>query len=76
MNISGIFITRPVMTALVMFAILLFGGIGYKSLSVSNLPNVDFPTLQVTSTLPGASAETMASAVSIPLRNSLPRSPD
>lgn len=67
MSISRIFIARPVMTTLVMFAILLFGAIGYKSLPISNLPNVDFPTLQVTSTLPGASAETMASAVSIPL---------
>ncbi len=67
MSISKIFIDRPVMTTLVMFAILLFGAIGYKSLPLSNLPNVDFPTLQVTSNLPGASAETMASAVSIPL---------
>ncbi len=55
------------MTTLVMFAIILFGVIGYKALPISNLPNVDFPTLQVTSQLPGASAETMASAVSIPL---------
>ncbi|HEY9717706.1 MAG TPA: efflux RND transporter permease subunit, partial [Trichormus sp.] len=46
---------------------LLFGTIGYQSLPISNLPNVDFPTIQVTSQLPGASAETMASAVSIPL---------
>ena len=55
------------MTTLVMFAILLFGSIGYTQLPISNLPNVDFPTIQVTSTLPGTSAETMASAVSIPL---------
>jgi len=67
MNIAKIFIARPVMTTLVMFAILLFGTIGYQSLPISNLPNVDFPTIQVTSALPGASAETMASAVSIPL---------
>src|ERR1700733_6472207 len=67
MNPGTLCIQRPVMTTLVMFAILLFGAIGYKSLPLSNLPNVDFPTLQVTSTLPGASAETMASAVSIPL---------
>jgi len=67
MNIAKIFIARPVMTTLVMFAILLFGAIGYQSLPISNLPNVDFPTIQVTSQLPGASAETMASAVSIPL---------
>src|SRR5271157_3675125 len=55
------------MTSLVMFAIVLFGMLGYNTLPVSNLPNVDYPTLQVTSTLPGASAETMASAVSMPL---------
>jgi HAE1 family hydrophobic/amphiphilic exporter-1 len=55
------------MTTLVMAAIILFGTIGYQSLPISNLPNVDFPTLQVTSAVPGASAETMASAVSIPL---------
>jgi HAE1 family hydrophobic/amphiphilic exporter-1 len=67
MNLGSIFILRPVMTTLVMVAILFFGVIGYRSLPVSDLPNVDFPTLQVTSTLPGASAETMASAVSMPL---------
>jgi HAE1 family hydrophobic/amphiphilic exporter-1 len=50
-----------------MFAIVLFGLIGYTALPISNLPNVDFPTIQVTSNLAGASAETMASAVSIPL---------
>ncbi len=55
------------MTTLVVFAILLFGILGYRSLPVSDLPNVDYPTLQVTSTLPGASSETMASAVSMPL---------
>ncbi len=67
MNIGRLFITRPVMTTLVMIAITLFGLIGYFQLPISNLPNVDFPTLQVTAGLPGASAETMASAVSIPL---------
>jgi hydrophobic/amphiphilic exporter-1 (mainly G- bacteria), HAE1 family len=66
-NIGQLCIRRPVMTTLVMFAILLFGLIGYTQLPISNLPNVDFPTIQVTSTLPGTSAETMASAVSIPL---------
>ncbi|HEY9791595.1 MAG TPA: efflux RND transporter permease subunit [Candidatus Obscuribacterales bacterium] len=67
MNLARLFISRPVMTTLVMAAIILFGTIGYQSLPISNLPNVDFPTLQVTSAVPGASAETMASAVSIPL---------
>src|SRR5579883_2918385 len=67
MEIGRLFISRPVMTTLVMIAIMLFGGIGYTQLRISNLPNVDFPTIQVTTSLPGASAETMASAVSIPL---------
>ncbi len=67
MNLSQLCISRPVMTILVMFAIMLFGSIGYTQLPISNLPNVDFPTILVTSTLPGTSAETMASSVSIPL---------
>jgi hydrophobic/amphiphilic exporter-1 (mainly G- bacteria), HAE1 family len=67
MDLGNLCIRRPVMTTLVMFAIVLFGVIGYRQLPISNLPNVDFPTIQVTSLLPGASAETMASAVSIPL---------
>ncbi len=67
MNISGLFIRRPVMTTLVMAAILLFGIIAYKKLPVSDLPNVDFPTIQVSANLPGASPETMASAVATPL---------
>ncbi|MCF8145303.1 MAG: efflux RND transporter permease subunit [Deltaproteobacteria bacterium] len=67
MNIAGIFIRRPVMTTLVMTAILLFGIMGYRQLPVNDLPNVDFPTLLVTAALPGASPETMASAVATPL---------
>jgi HAE1 family hydrophobic/amphiphilic exporter-1 len=67
MNITDLFIRRPVMTTLVMLGILLFGVIGYRLLAVSDLPNVDFPTLQVNATLPGASPETMASAVATPL---------
>lgn len=67
MNLGSIFIVRPVMTTLVMVAILFFGLISYRNLPISDLPNVDYPTLQVTSSLPGASAETMASAVSMPL---------
>lgn len=67
MNLSALSITRPVMTTLVMAAIMLFGVLGYTSLPISNLPNVDFPTILVTSNLPGANAETMASAISIPL---------
>ncbi len=62
-----IFIERPVMTTLVMAAILIFGWISYQKLPVSDLPNVDFPTIVVTASLPGASPETMASSVATPL---------
>jgi hydrophobic/amphiphilic exporter-1 (mainly G- bacteria), HAE1 family len=55
------------MTSLVMFAIMLFGALGYRALPVSDLPNVDFPTITVGAGLPGASPETMASAVAMPL---------
>jgi len=67
MNIAELFIRRPVMTTLVMLAILLFGILGYRALPVSDLPNVDFPTILVSATLPGASPETMASSVALPL---------
>ena len=63
MNLAEIFIRRPIMTTLVMAAILVFGIIAYRSLPVSDLPNVDYPTIQATAALPGASPETMASAV-------------
>src|SRR6266404_4033377 len=67
MNLTALFIKRPVMTALLMMGILLFGIQGYRSLPVSDLPNIDFPTLQVEAGLPGASPETMASSVAAPL---------
>ena len=67
MNIAEPFIRRPVATTLVMLAFLLFGTLGYRALPVSDLPNVDFPTLVVIASLPGASPETMASAVATPL---------
>ncbi|HUF41361.1 MAG TPA: efflux RND transporter permease subunit, partial [Verrucomicrobiae bacterium] len=67
MNMSGLFIRRPVMTTLVMVAIVIFGILGYKSLPVSDLPTVDFPTITVSASLPGASAETMAASVATPL---------
>ncbi len=67
MNIASIFIRRPVMTTLIMVAILLFGMMAYRQLPVSDLPNVDFPTIQVSASLPGASPETMASSVATPL---------
>src|SRR5256885_16822466 len=67
MNIAALFIKRPVMTTLVMIAILLFGAMAYRQLPVSDLPNVDFPTIQVSASLPGASPETMAASVATPL---------
>jgi HAE1 family hydrophobic/amphiphilic exporter-1 len=67
MNIPELFIRRPVMTTLVMLGILLFGIMGYRLLPVSDLPTVDYPTIVVIAELSGASPETMASAVAIPL---------
>src|SRR5476649_2353839 len=67
MNITEGFIRRPVMTALVMSGIVLFGVAGYRALPVSDLPNVDFPTIQVSAALPGASPETMATSVATTL---------
>ena len=67
MSIPELFIKRPIMTTLVMAAILIFGFFAYLFLPVSDLPNVDFPTLQVNASLPGASPETMASSVATPL---------
>ncbi len=69
MNFSEAFIRRPIATSLLMAAIALFGTVAYQSLPVSDLPNVDFPTLLVTAALPGASPDTMASAVATPLEN-------
>ncbi len=67
MNIAELFIRRPIMTLLVTVAILLFGVTAYRYLPVNDLPNVDYPTIQVSASLPGASPETMASAVATPL---------
>src|SRR6267154_2882198 len=67
MNLSELFVRRPVMTVLVMAGILIFGLASYRLLPVSSLPNVDFPTIQVSAQLPGASPETMAAAVATPL---------
>src|SRR5216683_831422 len=64
---SELFIQRPITTTLIMVGIVLFGLIGYRALPVSDLPNVDFPTLLVTASLPGANPETMASSVATPL---------
>ena len=67
MNLSELFIKRPVATTLIMVAAVFFGIMGYRQLPVSDLPNVDFPTLEVSAGLPGASPETMASSVATPL---------
>src|SRR5512138_779631 len=67
MSPSELFIRRPIMTTLVMMGILLFGIIGYRALPVSDLPNVDFPTIMVSAGLPGANPDTMSSAVATPL---------
>src|SRR3989454_4895241 len=69
MNISEGFIKRPIATSLLMAAIALFGLVAYQQLPVSDLPNVDFPTLLVTAQLPGASPETMGASVATPLEN-------
>jgi HAE1 family hydrophobic/amphiphilic exporter-1 len=69
MNISQGFIERPIATSLFMAAIALFGTVAYRALAVSDLPNVDLPTLLVTAQLPGANPDTMAAAVATPLEN-------
>src|SRR5271165_3111293 len=67
MNISAPFICRPVATTLITIAIAIAGAIGYVVLPVSPLPQVDFPTISVQASLPGASAQIMASSVATPL---------
>jgi HAE1 family hydrophobic/amphiphilic exporter-1 len=67
MNFTTVFIKRPVMTTLVMVGILVFGIVAYRQLAVSDLPNVDFPTITVSATLPGTSPQTMAATVATPL---------
>src|SRR5262245_66644698 len=67
MNLSEIFIRRPIATSLLMLAIALFGVIAYRALPVSDLPQVDYPTLNVNAGLPGGDPGTMASSVASPL---------
>jgi multidrug efflux pump len=73
MNLSALFIHRPVATTLLTFAITLAGTIAFFHLPVASLPQVDFPTINVQAQLPGASAETMASSVATPLERTLGR---
>ncbi|OUL24953.1 efflux RND transporter permease subunit [Nostoc sp. 106C] len=67
MNLSELFIRRPIMTTLVMLGILIFGFMSYRQLPISDLPSVDYPTIQVSAARPGASPETMAASVARPL---------
>ena len=67
MNLSAAAIRRPIATLLLSAALVLAGLVGYGQLAISDLPNIDFPTLQVSASLPGADSETMASAVALPL---------
>ena len=67
MNLSEVFIRRPIATSLIMAAIALFGALAYHALPVSDLPNIDYPTLTVSASLPGADPATMASSVASPL---------
>ncbi|MBH8577862.1 efflux RND transporter permease subunit [Nostocaceae cyanobacterium CENA369] len=67
MNLSELFIRRPVMTTLVMMGIVIFGLMSYVLLPISALPNVEYPFISVSASLPGATPETMASAVAAPL---------
>jgi HAE1 family hydrophobic/amphiphilic exporter-1 len=69
MNLPALCIRRPVMTVLLMVALVVFGVVAYPKLPVNELPNVDFPTISVRASLPGASPETMATAVATPLEN-------
>src|SRR5438876_6460633 len=66
-GISELFINRPITTTLVMVAFVLFGLLGYRTLPVSDLPTVDYPTISVNASLPGANPATMASSVATPL---------
>src|SRR5688572_20298255 len=67
MNISRIFIERPVATTIMVAAIIIFGLIAFRTLPVNELPSVDFPTINVTAELPGANPDVMATTVATPL---------
>ena len=75
MNLSRPFIRRPVATTLLMAAILLAGGLAYRLLPVSALPEVDYPTIQVVTFYPGASPDVMASSVTAPLERQFGQMP-
>src|SRR5476651_889907 len=75
MNPSRIFILRPVATALLMVALLLSGIVAYRLLPLSALPEVDYPTIEVTTLYPGASADVMTSSVTAPLETQFGQMP-
>ena len=75
MNPSRLFIERPIATTLLMVAVLLAGLVGYRALSVSALPQVDYPTIQVTTLYPGASPEIMATTITAPLERQFGQMP-
>lgn len=75
MNISAPFIQRPIATALLMFGLLLCGAVTYRLLPVASLPNVNYPTIQISAQLPGADPQTMASSVATPLEQQLSQIP-
>src|SRR2546430_16626158 len=75
MNLSRLFILRPVATSLLMAAILLAGAVAYRQLPVSALPQVDYPTIQVLTFYPGASPDVMASSVTAPLERQFGQMP-
>lgn len=73
MNISRIFIERPIATSVLFVGIMFFGWLGFTTLPVNDLPNVDFPTISVTARLPGASPEVMGNTVALPLEREFSR---
>src|SRR6187549_251968 len=75
MSVSAPFIRRPIATSLLSIAVLLGGLLGYNLLPVSSLPQVDFPTIQVTTQLPGANPDTMSSLITAPLERQLGQIP-
>ena len=75
MNISRVFIERPVASSVLFASILFFGWLGFQTLPVNDLPNVDFPTISVTAVLPGGSPEVMANTVALPLERAFSQIP-
>ena len=71
MNIASLFIRRPITTGLIWAGVLIFGIMGYRLLPVSELPNVDYPTINISASLPGASPDTVAASVATPLEKQL-----